>query len=262
MAETLAGGDRPARVLGAFPTAIYLLPVGEDDVLAVLTSDALRLPRAVVLPAPATVRGLDTYAGPARMGDGRVQLGEVVLRPARWWRPARPRAARGRLDVPPEATGAHLSPRLRAAVEDLVGAVGAAADNGARTGADDRVRVAADRLLGLGPGLTPAGDDVLAGLFVAAQLAPYAARPLDVLARHVRGRAHGRTTALSATLLRCAADGHGVPELIAFVEAVGGGGHASAAYAELARVGHTSGRDLAVGVVAAARVAQRWEAAA
>jgi hypothetical protein len=111
---------------------------------------------------------------------------------------------------------------------------------------------AADRLLGLGPGLTPSGDDVLAGLLVAAALLP---RPIDQLATHVAERAGTATTALAASLLCAAARGEACPELVAFVDALGGHGAVGPAYRRLARIGHTSGRDMAAGVLVASRVA-------
>jgi hypothetical protein len=66
-----------------------------------------------------------------------------------------------------------------------------------------------DRLLGRGPGLTPLGDDVLAGwLTTRAALG----RPDHVLSAAVRRRL-GVTTLLSATLLDCATRGEALPQL-------------------------------------------------
>ena len=66
-----------------------------------------------------------------------------------------------------------------------------------------------DRLLGRGPGLTPLGDDVLAGwLTTRAALG----QPDDVLSAAVRRRL-GVTTLLSATLLDCAIRGEALPQL-------------------------------------------------
>lgn len=66
-----------------------------------------------------------------------------------------------------------------------------------------------DRLLGRGPGLTPLGDDVLAGWFAARAAAD---RPDLVLAAAVRRRL-GLTTLLSATLLDCAIRGEVLPQV-------------------------------------------------
>ena len=65
------------------------------------------------------------------------------------------------------------------------------------------------RLLGRGPGLTPLGDDVLAGWLATR---PRLGRPDTVLAAAVRRRL-GVTTLLSATLLDCALRGEALPQL-------------------------------------------------
>jgi hypothetical protein len=243
VAALLAAPSRPARVLAAWPRAVYLDVDGE--LLAVLAPGAVRLPFALTLaePLPAPT----ARPGPARVGAGRVVIGGWQLRVGRWWRPPRPRPPRpGGARWPgagPDAAD-HLPPVVAARVRRL----GEALTAGDKPGCTS----AADRLLGLGPGLTPSGDDVLAGLFLAAALQPY---PLDALGAHVTARAGTATTALSAALLRCAVRGVGCPEAVAFVDAVGGHADVPAAYRRLARIGHTSGRDLAAGVQLAARLA-------
>jgi hypothetical protein len=70
-----------------------------------------------------------------------------------------------------------------------------------------------DRLLGRGPGLTPLGDDVLAGWFATRAAL---GRPDLVLSGAVRRRL-GATTLLSATLLDCALHGEVLPQLGAWL---------------------------------------------
>jgi hypothetical protein len=99
---------------------------------------------------------------------------------------------------------------------------------------------AAGRLLGRGPGLTPEGDDLLAG--TAAALA--AARPGAgrLRAALVPGDADRRTTALGATLLRLAAGGL-APEPAGRLLQPGPAGERDwpAALRRLTRLGHGSG---------------------
>ncbi len=64
-----------------------------------------------------------------------------------------------------------------------------------------------------------------------------------------------RTTALSATLLRHAAAGRGIPEVTRLIDALAGSGDLAAATARLLAVGHSSGTALAHGVLAATRQA-------
>jgi hypothetical protein len=95
-----------------------------------------------------------------------------------------------------------------------------------------------DHLLGRGPGLTPLGDDVLAGWF-AARVA--AGHPDHVLAAAVRRRL-GVTTLLSATLLDCALQGEVLPQLAAWLSDPG-----PTTTDALLAVGATSGAGLLAG---------------
>jgi hypothetical protein len=95
-------------------------------------------------------------------------------------------------------------------------------------------------LIGRGPGLTPEGDDVVAGM--AGVLA--AAGRHDDVAALLGADLRRRTTALSATLLELAARGLG-PEPLQAVLA----GDASA-LPRLLSLGHTSGRAYARGAAA------------
>lgn len=65
-------------------------------------------------------------------------------------------------------------------------------------------------LLGRGPGMTPLGDDVLAGWLAAAVSSRHPG--LAAIRSEVALSASERTSPLSATLLECAARGEGVPE--------------------------------------------------
>ena len=98
---------------------------------------------------------------------------------------------------------------------------------------------AAVRLIGRGPGLTPLGDDLLAGWLVLHRAAGVGTPEVDEV---VRTHAH-RTTLLSATLLDCAAHGEVLPEYAAWVRALGTP-DASRRAAALSAVGATSGAGL------------------
>ena len=95
-----------------------------------------------------------------------------------------------------------------------------------------------DQLLGRGPGLTPLGDDVLAGWF-ATRMA--AGRPDLALAAVLRRRL-GVTTLLSATLLDCALRGETLPQLAAWL-----GDPTPTTTEALLAVGATSGAGLLTG---------------
>lgn len=204
-------------------------PAGSDSpAICLVTPSAVRVPCALVLGAGAPVP--DARVGDVGLiGGGELVLGGVAYRPSRWWRPARPRIAA----PPPAVHPPPLDADTGAAVADLADALA--------SGAPLASPVAA--LLGRGPGLTPLGDDVLAGALVALVAAGSPAGPR--LATEVRKAAFRCTTFVSAALLWHAARGECVPELAALLTGAPGAAEA------LLRVGHTSGAGLAHGVRAA-----------
>lgn len=104
-------------------------------------------------------------------------------------------------------------------------------------------RSAVIRLLGLGDGLTPVGDDVLCGWLVTSLAAG-----CDTTAVRVAVQEHAhRTTDLSATLLADAAEGHSIPEFRSLLLALASDRGVDAAVARLLTVGHSSGAGLLLG---------------
>jgi hypothetical protein len=222
--DVLTGPVRRATVVAAGPAATYLA-VG-DDLVALVARRGVRLPCAAVLagddPPPA---GDDLALGEGSVWDGDRPVATVC----RWFDP------RVRLThVDAEATR-RLAARVdaRPAPDPAV-----PADAVAALAADPAAAV--DDLLGRGGGLTPAGDDLLAGCLAAlrARRAPAAA----ALGRAMRRRATGRTSRLSAALLAAADQGAVVPEAAAVLRDEPG------ATDRLLALGHTSGWYLAAGL--------------
>jgi hypothetical protein len=183
---------------------------GHPDVpvLCVCLPQAVRLPNALV----ATV----LPDGPVAVRNGAVRGRRLSWEVRRWWTPPRPRG----LTAPTSCTvpGVARVPDLRP--HDLVGA---------------------------GPGLTPTGDDVLAGALVAAHATD------DPRLNHLRSATRAalrarRTTAVSRGLLHHALDGWATPEVADFVTAVCRG-EPDASLQRLLAVGHSSGAALAAGVL-------------
>ena len=115
-----------------------------------------------------------------------------------------------------------------------------------------------ERLLGLGPGLTPAGDDLVGGAFFARRLLSLTDDPAaDVAwreaAAQMRARARERTHPISAMLLGDLLDGSGHAPLHDLAEALANGdGQAGLfAAARLVSIGHSSGWDILTGVLGA-----------
>ena len=277
---------RAARVIAVFPAALYLEMRGggpggrrEPRVLAVVTSDAGRLPNAVVVvahrrehPFRSVREGADAF-----VGDGRIEAEGLTVRVRRWWDPS---PALGAMQP------ASLSRGIRALEAELTAAGALTAEGpsgGGLAGHPDPDALAAscaagdlagaveaaERIVGLGPGLTPSGDDILCGLLAALRLVGGAVRHGDAavgladwLGAAVTADAGTRTTALAATLLHCAAAGQAGAEVTAVLRCVAGHEPPQAAVRRLLAVGHTSGADLAHGVLAGCRAALALSASA
>jgi hypothetical protein len=138
-----------------------------------------------------------------------------------------------------------LDPGGRAAVAELVEAMAS----------DQSPDAAVARLIGRGPGLTPTGDDVLAGALVT--LHALGAPVVVPLARSITALAPGGTTTVSAGLLRHAAEGRCIPQLDDLLTAIAGAANnpLPRAAGALLAVGHTSGAGLLHGVLVAVAIA-------
>ena len=104
------------------------------------------------------------------------------------------------------------------------------------------------RLEGRGAGLTPSGDDVLAGVLLVYAIEPSRRSDLTELAQSAR------TTRLSRAFLRWAAAGRSIQPAHRLLDAAAAGDHAGmrGAARSLASLGATSGRALVAGIALAA----------
>lgn len=268
--SAFCGPPRHGRVIAVFPSAVYLRidRSAEPAVIALTTSDAVRPPNAVVLAVPtrqepfrAVREGEETF-----VGDGCVRIvGRLCARVRRWWDPtpvlgplslARLSHGERALDAVtgPWGLSGHAAPK-KLAVACLAGDLAHAVD-------------AAERIVGLGPGLTPSGDDALAGLLLALRLlggaVPGGGRAVwlaDWLGAAVTAHTCERTTSLAATLLHCAAHGQASAETAAVLRGIAGQDLLVPAARRLLATGHTSGADLAWGVLLGCRSALALSAA-
>ncbi len=268
VADLLRGPVRPARVLMSAPAAVYLqVPTDRGgDVVGVLTSDAARLPLGCVLFRPSNGRPLVTLppGAPAQVGGGRVVVGDLVVRAAAWWDP-QPRLPSPRPALLPEGVRQLRTtlygegvPHSAFTLPGLPAGPGGplAALRGAVRRADfDAALRTASRLIGLGPGLTPAGDDVMAGTMAGLVLLRHPAA--ERFAAAVYSLAAGRTTELSRALLRHAAAGRVSGEYAAVLQALVGERPLGPAIQGLLATGATSGRAMALGLCTAIDLVDR-----
>jgi len=281
--EWASGGDRMGRVAIVGPTAVYLELAG---VVVGLTARGVPLmPNGIALGVDGSnPRGVDPTpwsrwiaalvrpGDPARLGSTGIDAGGVHVRwpwPLPVWEPAVPARRWGRDAVLSRGEGI-----LRGAGVGSMTSPGGVARAMARDGItlardplgrraidvlfeslwqrDPEVAcTAALRLLGLGAGLTPEGDDLLA----ASALSITALGPSVGLGDRARRRLVaalvpeplGRTTSLSATLLALAAEGRAM-EPVAHLLDLDDERSWAGAFDRLSRVGHTTGVVYAIGV--------------
>jgi hypothetical protein len=223
-------------------------------------------PHALVLGAGADARHIGSLRRGRRVvvGGRRVALPDSDVEVARWWSP---RPVLGPID----------RVQLHAASRSVAAAVAERAAALPEVEADrlhgliDRLRLrdqasaaaAAHGLLGLGAGSTPTGDDLLAGLFSGVRLLgsalgdPAAERVMklaDDVGRDVVAASDRATAAVSAALLRHAVRGEvcrPAGRLLVALAREPRGHVLSDAVDGLLAVGSSSGRDLALGLLAA-----------
>lgn len=129
----------------------------------------------------------------------------------------------------------------------------------ARDADSDRAPPSVASLLGLGPGLTPAGDDFLAGVMIAAHGLKRGAVATR-LYREIAPQVLQATNLISGAHLAAAAEGAGSATLHAVLGHVlaGGVNRLPAALAAIDTIGHSSGWDALAGI---AVTLQAWVAA-
>lgn len=238
VADIVGGPTQAARVLGVFSTAVYLGLSRHDTVLPVLARDALALPTGIRLGVASHELSWPVRPGDAvDVGEGRIGLGSVTIHAARTWSPPRVTAASPgvrplRVDRPSSLRVDRPSP-LRSRVADVV-----------------RCTDAVGTLVGLGPGLTPSGDDALCGALLALRAA--GSTRLGSLRQGVSDRLDG-TTSLSASLLCAAMEGYAVPCVVRLASALAAGDEdaADAALPEVLAIGNSSGSDVVAGLLGA-----------
>jgi hypothetical protein len=260
LASLLRGPTRPARVIGAFPAAIYL--DAGDLVVAVVTLDAVRLANAVVIPMRSTEGPFSQVWGgtAAKIGEGSVTVGSLCVRANRWWDP---QVGVGAVDPSTVRTQLARLGSLLAGDDRQPGVALPAGLVDAWRACDLPVVVSyAGALVGLGPGLTPSGDDLLSGMLAAFRALGGDAAFADAAAMALAALAAARTTSISATLLRLAGAGQVAQEAADVVRAIASGEALEPAVHTLLGVGHTSGADVAAGILAGAVAARGMATAA
>jgi hypothetical protein len=251
-ARRLADGGGEAVVIARFARSAYV----RDDrgQLACVGGDELGLGPLNALAAASAFEHVRLAAGDRVLLDAAAA---TLWRPRDIGAPAPDRARRAQAAI--AAARRAVTPRGLAAMEDQ-DPVSARARHGLAAlaswlhGGDDEVPAEARFLIGLGPGLTPAGDDALGGAMIALRAF---GRPdtADRLARAILPLARERTSEISLAHLAAAAEGEGAAALHDTLAAAAADDRAATAdgLQRLDRIGHSSGWDALTGAVIALR---------
>ena len=107
------------------------------------------------------------------------------------------------------------------------------------------------RVVGLGPGLTPSGDDFLVGLFAVLHLPGSPCERFRAICAEIVDQTSSGTNAISAAALRAAAAGRVRQSIGAFIHELMHGRREGllAALARVLAIGSTSGSDIVAGIV-------------
>jgi uncharacterized protein DUF2877 len=277
--EWASAGERTGSVLTITRNVTYLTFSG--IVVALAFSDASLMPNEVSLRVDRgrRVRGFGSLLRPrdqARLHPDGIDVGRLRVRwpqPTARWEPhvkagtwsrdrvrARGESVLRHLGIDAMASPAELAEAMaragivlardelgRSAVESFFGSLGRRDTEGASR--------AAAGMLGLGSGLTPEGDDILAAATVTiVALGPSVGierRTIERLVEALTPDPVGRTTELSGTLLALAAAGRALEPVGRLLDLDDDRGSA-AAIDRLSKVGHTTGRMYLTGIGAAA----------
>lgn len=253
LAEVLGGRPIDALVVASGRPAAYLTysARGGDRVLGVVTRQATCPASGLVLPPGREPLDLLPAGTRVRIGDGVVQGPTHRLVVGRWFLPAS--APRGGTPDPDALAGARRWVDTQQVPDDVLLARrdGARAARTLLHGDLDDAYAHMAGLLGRGPGLTPSGDDVVAGILLAARRVLRYER-LEQVGGVVRRAARLATTVVSRGMLTDATAGwcpdvvgRALAGLLVPVSPAG-----RAAVGDLMRVGHTSGGDLLAGALA------------
>ncbi len=238
--EVIEGPLRPGHVLGASRLAVWAA-IGEQ-VIVVARPEAVRLPNCVVMNDLPDTNGFSAGCGAIVVEGQRIVV-------SRWFDPKPVLPATSRREV--RRTVGVLAQRVEPAVDCGLGAALAC-------GNPVEVIVASTGLVGRGPGLTPSGDDLLAGavsafLHLGAAVGdPSTGRLNSSVGPQLRQLAGHDTTTLSCALICHALIGEVALPVARLLSGLAGRGSIDDAIDDLLAVGHSSGHALAQGVLAGA----------
>ena len=273
--SAVPAGSFPLAIHSVFPGAVNLQPAGGGMLVTLLTWAAPELPQGIRLTTTEdfTTRGLEPH-GRGRSTQAGIFLDRHGAPPLHVAFSKAVRAVPAPLPClgppgPAWQLAATLLGQAQAQagtdlrLDDLLGqacpqgglgrrlaSAARALGDAVRAAAPGALRTAFSSLVGLGCGLTPSGDDFLCGFLIAAHCRTTGDRQRLELLQELQASTQAclaGTNTISATFLRCAAEGKACSSLQDLVQAFQDGTDCRKALADLCAIGHSSGMDLTTG---------------
>lgn len=258
-------GAGRATVHSLFERVINLQAAG-GELFAIAAAGVDDAPSTVVADGPLVLPGV-APGDPVAAGENSIAIAgrvELALAGARAWRavlpayPAHDARLRRNLARVREALARHRPPgaSVSALGRELDRLLGHRRDllcSALAAGERDAACRHGRAMLGLGHGLTPSGDDFLAGLMVVLHLPGGPGVALRGVGLQIVDGAERRTSAISVAMLRAASEGRVRECAIVLLRelVVGDPEGVDGALARVLAIGSTSGSDMAGGIVAA-----------
>lgn len=269
--EFLHSGEHVGRVVSTFRSGANAL-FGSEELISFHSAEVPLQPWGVEAPLPweqvsendpVTARAGDVRVGSLSLSLSRADV--LDLRLSTVAKTTTLKTLAGRAEVLKKPANSCLDDEQARSPDDFRAKRQNVLDAWVNGGAADGL----SQLIGLGTGLTPAGDDTLVGIFggLEALASIFATQNIDLdeiqraqdqLRATVREQAPGRTTLPSSQALFSAAEGYFCVPLLGLLEALCKSDTTTAKLESLAQsvlfLGHTSGADLLTGVI----VALKW----
>ena len=157
----VAGPESEGRVLGASSHSAWVAT--SEGVIVVTAGGGPRLPNGIEIISPVSTTAVGELLPPGSsvtLGEGALEA-RVPIAVSRWWDPS-------------PKVGTAAATEVAERIEGLPDAIDAVSGSGLASAVDsgraDAVVAAADRILGRGSGLTPEGDDYLAGVLASVRI--------------------------------------------------------------------------------------------
>ncbi len=267
--QTLRQGRFEGRVHSVFERVVNVED-GNGELVTLAGSDVDNAPNTLIVDSPlfgmtgvAVGDRVTASEGTLAIGE-RVEIGIGGAVPWAGRTPAYPadasrlranvavvRGGIGRLGTPCDVSSRDASTEFAAEMSRILGQRALVLCAALSRGDLDAAGIHGKAMLGVGPGLTPSGDDFLVGLFAVLHIERSPCHPFRSVCADIVADVERRTNAISAAALRAAAHGRVRESIHALIGELMAGRDESllASLSTVLAIGSTSGTDIVEGIV-------------